>query len=154
LFLVLAMALSAYSVTIPNGTVVVVKTQSELKSSKLTMGQELIFIVGAPVKIKGKTVIEAGAAVVGIVQDAKGKQMAGIPGKFSVAIQNTTAVDGSTIQLTGNFMAGGDSEVGATVAVGVILCPLALLNQGEDGVVPAGAQTRAMTVGEYEIEVE
>jgi hypothetical protein len=31
---------------------------------------------------------------------------------------------------------------------------LALLNKGEDGALPVGAQARAMTVGAYQIEVE
>jgi hypothetical protein len=141
-----------FAATLPNSTVVVVKTQEELRASKLKAGQEIIFLTGAPVKVGGKTLIEAGAPVVGLVQDAKGKAMAGIAGRLSVAIQYTTAVDGTTIQLSGQFVSSGDSEVGGTVAVAVILCPLALLNQGEDGIVPAGAQIRAMTIGEYEIE--
>jgi len=142
---------TTFAVLLQNSTVVVIKTQDQLMSSKLKAGQELTFVVAAPVIVGGKTLIEAGAVAVGQVQDAKGAQMAGIAGKLTVTVQSVTAVDGSTVQLSGQFISQGDSEVGATVAVGVILCPLALINQGEEGVIPAGAQIRALTIGNYEI---
>ena len=146
--------LSAASVTIPNSTIVVVKTQSQLASDKLTTGQEVLFVVAANVKVKGQTVIKAGAPVFGFVQESKEAGMVGTAGKVVINIQSVTAVDGTNIALTGQFSAAEKSHVGGTVAVGVILCPLALLLQGKEGVVPVGAQIRAMTVGDYEIEVE
>ncbi len=151
LILVLSIVSASIAVTLQNSTVVVIKTQDQLMSSKLQAGQELTFLVAAPVTVNGKTLIEAGAVAVGQVQEAKGAQMAGIAGKLAVAVQYVTAVDGTTIQLSGQFLSQGDSEVGATVAVGAILCPLALVNQGEEGMVPAGAQIRALTIGTYEI---
>ena len=80
--------------------------------------------------------------------------MAGIAGKIVVSINSTVAVDGTNIALTGSFSNAAKSEVGATVAVGVILCPLALLNKGDDGIIAVGSQKRAMTIGSFEVEVE
>lgn len=144
----------AETITIPNSTVVPVRTVGQLSSGQLTMGQEVILNVAQDVKIKGKTVIKAGAPVYGSVQESKAGQMAGIAGKLVISLNSTVAVDGTNIALSGTMSNQAKSEVGATVAVGVILCPLALLNTGDDGSIPPGAQQRAMTMGSFEIDVE
>ena len=144
----------AETVTIPNSTVVPVKTVSQLSSEQLTTGQEVILNVAADVKVKGKTLIKAGSPVYGFVQESKSGQMAGIAGKLIISVNSTVAVDGTNISLSGQFSNAAKSEVGATIAVGVILCPLALLNKGNEGLIPVGAQIRAMTVGTFDIEVE
>jgi len=143
----------AETITLPNSSVVAVKTVNQLSSDQLITGQEVILNVAADVTIRGKVVIKAGAPVYGIIQESKGGQMAGIPGKIVVSVNSTIGVDGTNISLSGQFVNAAKSEVGGTVAVGAILCPLALLNTGDDGVIPVGAQIRAMTVGEYNIEI-
>ncbi len=144
----------AETITIPNGTVVPVRTMAQLSSGQLAMGQEVILNVAQDVKIKGKTVIKAGEAVFGSVQESKGGQMTGIAGTIIIALNSTVAVDGTNITLSGSFSNQGKSEVGSTVAIGLILCPLALLNTGDDGAIPIGAQKRAITMGSFEVEVE
>ena len=144
----------AETVTVQNSTVVAVRTVNQLSTAQLSLGQEVIFDVVQDVIIKGKTVIKAGTPVYGSVQEVKGSQMAGIAGKLVVSINSTVAVDGTNIALTGSFSNAAKSEVGATVAVGVILCPLALLNKGDEGIIAVGSQQRAMTIGSFEVEVE
>jgi len=146
----------AETVTIQNSTVVAVKTRSQLSTAQLSLGQEVILTVAQDVvePRTGVVVIKAGAPVYGTVQEVKGSQMAGIAGKIVVSINSTVAVDGTNIALTGSFSNAAKSQVGATVAVSVILCPLALLNKGNDGIIPVGAQQRAMTIGTFEVEVD
>ena len=134
-------------------TIVVVKSTSQLSSKKLKTGQELILSVGMDVSVKGKKVIKAGAPVICIVESAESAGMVGQAGNLTISIQSTTAVDGTTIALSGNFYTKGESKTGTSVAVGVILCPLALLCKGDEGDIPSGAQARALTMGEYQIIV-
>ena len=152
--LVLSSLLFVGTITIPNGSVVPVKTVGQLSSDQLALGQEVVLDVAQDVKIQGKVLIRAGAPVYGSVQESKGGQMAGIAGKLVIALNSTVAVDGTNVSLSGSFSNAAKSEVGATVAVGVILCPLALLNTGDDGVIPVGAQVRAMTMGSFDIVVD
>jgi len=154
IILIITLPIFAETVTIPNSTIVVVKTQEQLSSDQLTMGQEITFIVAADINIKGKTVIKANTPVIGFVQESKEAGMVGQSGRVVINAQSVAAVDGTNIALTGQFSAAAKSQVGGTVAVGVILCPLALLFEGKEGVIPVGAQIRAMTVGDHEIEVE
>ena len=154
LFFFIITSLHAEKIKLPSGTVIPVKCQDRLTGKTVKAGQSIVFYVSQDVKINDKTVIKAGAPVIGIVQESKGSQMAGISGKLTISLQSVTAVDGTNVQLTGQFLSEGSSEVGATIAVSVILCPLALLNKGGQAVIPAGAQTRGIVVGDYFIDVK
>jgi len=146
------------TITLKNSTVVVVRSSGQISSAQYKTGQEVILAVAQDVKVRSDgelvTVISAGSPVYATVQESKKGQMAGGAGSIIIGLNSTTAVDGSNIGLSGALSNSADSEVGATVAVGVILCPLFLLNKGDDGTIPVGAQLRAMTVGDYEIKVE
>ena len=148
-----AFVLPQEAVKMPASSVVVVKSKNKLSSKQLKTGQEIVLFVATDVMIKGKKVIKANAPVVCLVEDAESAGMVGQAGKLTISIQSTTAVDGTTVALSGNFFTKGESKTGTSVAVGVVLCPLALLCKGDEGDIPAGAQARALTVGEYEIAV-
>lgn len=141
------------TVKMPASTVVVVQSKSQLSSAQLKTGQQVVLYVATDVMVKGKKVVKANTPVFCIVEDAESAGMVGQGGRLTISIQSTTTIDGSTVALTGNFFTKGESKVGTSVAVGVILCPLALLCKGDDGDIPAGAQARAFTIGEYEVNV-
>ena len=143
----------AETVTLKSNTVIVVKSTNEVSTTMYKAGQDVIFVVGADVKVKGKVVIKAGATVIGNVQSSQEEEMAGGSGKIIVAVQLVETVDEQNIPISGQFVYEGKSEVGSTVAVGLILCPLVLLNKGEPGTIPVGAQIRALTISETEIEI-
>lgn len=152
--MILTSVIFAGTQTVPNGTIIPVKTVGQLSSDQLSLGQQVILHVAQDVKIGGVVIVKAGSPVYGSVQESKGGQMAGIAGKLVVALNSVVAVDGTNIVISGSLSNQAKSEVGATVAVGVILCPLALLNTGDDGVIPVGAQVRAITMGSFDIVVE
>jgi len=149
-----ATSVMAEPVRLPNSTVVVVKTTQAISSKEVQAGQEIVLVVGSSVQVNKQCVIKAGAPVVAFVDDAKGAQMAGISGRLAISFRSTVAVDGTTIPLTGQMLNSGNSEVGSTVAVGAVLCPLALLNKGESGLIAPGAEVRAMTIGDFMIDVD
>jgi hypothetical protein len=152
-FIVFSYAFALEKTTLPSSTIVVVKSASKLSSKHLKTGQEITLIVAIDVNVKGVKVIAAGSPVTCLVENAEKAGMVGQAGRLTIAIQGTTAVDGTPVALTGNFNMKGESKTGESVAVGVILCPLALLCKGEEGDIPAGAQSRALTMGETQITV-
>lgn len=154
LFLVSSFIFAQDKIKIPASTVVVVKSTRQLSSKQLKTGQEVILTVATNVNVKGNTVIKAGSPVISLVETAESAGMVGQAGRLTISIQSTTAVDGSNVSLSGNFYTKGESKTGESVAVGVILCPLALLCKGEEGDIPAGAQARALTMGEYDVVLE
>jgi hypothetical protein len=141
-------------VTLPNSTLVVVKTVNEFSAENLKTGQEITCVVALDVIIESDTLIKAGAPVFCMVEDANAAGMVGQGANLIISIQNTVSVDGKNIVLSGNFRTKGQSSTGEKVAVGVILCPFALLCKGEEATVPVGSQTRAFTIGEFKIKVK
>ena len=132
-------------------TLVVIRTSQHIDAEQFKVGATVPLDVAVDVKVDDEILIAAGAPVMAVVDDAETEGMVGQGGEISVSIQSTTAVDGTVVALTGHLRAKGESEVGGTVAVGLILCPLALLNTGEPGVIHGGRQMRAFTIGEYKI---
>ncbi len=141
-------------IPLPASTIVVVKTTNELNGAKLKAGQSITCIVAMDVSVDDVVLVKAGTPVFCQVDAAEGSGMAGTAGNLSISIQYTTTVDGKNVMLTGNFVNKGESSVGETVAVSVILCPLALLSSGDDAIIPAGTQIRAFTIGEVKVKIK
>lgn len=155
---VLLMCLSLYAqertVILPNSTLVVVKTVHEYNADNLKTGQEVMCAVAVDVNVDGDILIKAGSPVFCRVEEASATGMVGKGGNLIIALENTVAVDGRNVALSGSFRALGESSTGEKVAVGVILCPLALLCKGDEATIPVGAQTRAFTIGEAKIKLK
>ncbi len=138
-------------IKLPGQTLIVVRTTQHIDAELYKVGSTVILDVAVDVKIDDKVLIASGTPVMAVMDQAETEGMIGSGGEISLTMQSTTAVDGTVVALNGNWRAKGESEVGGTVAVGLILCPLALLNKGEPAIIIGGAQIRAFTIGEYKI---
>lgn len=141
-------------VKLSSGSLVVVKTMETYSSENMKVGQQVTLFVAMPVVVEDDTLINSGAPVFAVVQDAESSGMVGAGGEIHISFLNTIAVDGSNIPLSGNMSAKGESSTGEKVAVGVILCPLALLCSGDSADITAGMQARAFTAGDYNIKLD
>lgn len=140
-------------VKLASGSLVVVKTLETYSSEKVKVGQEVVLSVAMPVVVGEDTLINIGAPVFSIIQDAESSGMVGSGGEILISFLNTLAIDGTSIPLSGTMTAKGESSTGEKVAIGVILCPLALLCKGESAAITPGMQARAFTAGEFFINV-
>lgn len=143
----------AREVVLKETTLVPIQTKERISSKDMRAGRQVILFVERDIKVDGATVIESGAPVVAAVSDRKGAGRAGISGHITINVEYTTAVDGTAIPLKGSFNTRGESEIGGTVAVGTILCPLAFLNKGKEGIIPAGAVVRTLTLSDKTIRI-
>jgi hypothetical protein len=139
---------------LPANTVIPVKTTAELNGDNLKVGQEVICVVAMNITADDEVVIKAGTPVICQVDNAEGSGMVGSGGELAISVQSTTTVDNKNIMLTGSLRAKGESSTGSSIAIGVILCPLALLFSGDDAIIPAGTQIRAMTLAEIKVNVK
>ncbi|RME32600.1 MAG: hypothetical protein D6794_12450 [Deltaproteobacteria bacterium] len=154
LLIAAAASADARSFEIPAGTVVPVQTTAAISGNSVASGQTVGSVVVAQDVVKdGVTVIKGGTPVFATVADAEESGYVGQAGKLVINLQSTTAVDGTNVPLSGTMMVKEDSEVGVTAAASVILCPLFALNKGDEAVIPAGYQARAMTVGSVRINI-
>jgi hypothetical protein len=144
----------AQTVELKSNTPVSVKTTQSLSSENLQSGQQVTdLVVAADVRVDGETVIASGEQVIGKVTSVDDRGAVGQAGKITIDLESTTAVDGTNVPLSGSFSREGDSKMGLSIGVSVLLCPLALLIKGDEGTVPNGASTRALTVGGHDVDV-
>lgn len=137
----------AQQITMDANTVVPVRTTSAIYSDQVRNGQQVTSVsVARDVEVNDVVVIEAGTAVSAQISRASEAGRVGQPGDLTLDLQSTKAVDGTEIGLSGTFSAEGDGKVGASVAISILLCPLALLMKGDEGSVPSGTEIRALTL--------
>jgi len=150
----------AGTVEVQSGRSVVVATPVEIDSGNIATGQTLDLEVKKDVSVtdaatgQSVVIIRAGTPVVGRVLSSKGSGSVGEGGRLSITIESTEAVDGTPIDLVGSISMRGEDREGTTIALGVIFCPLFLLGEGDDAIVPAGVEVRARTTGTHFVSVE
>ncbi len=144
----------AEQVVLRERTLVPIKTTAPISSKNARLGMEITsLVVERDIKVNGSIAIKQGQVALARVTELKKTQMAGISGSVGVTVEYTTGVDGTVIPLKGSFNYSGESEVGGTVAIGIIICPFAFLNRGKEGIIPAGAVIRTITEADRNIEV-
>ena len=143
----------AETVKLKAGTFVPAVLAQTLSSEETHTGDTVNYTVGSDVIVDGKTVISAGTLIQATVSFAEEARMVGQPGKMSIRFLSTTAVDDQKILLQGSKTYVGDDETTGTVVVGVVLCPLALLNSGDEASVGEGTQRRAIVAANTNVEV-
>lgn len=134
----------AEEVTLKANTFVPVILQESISSESLSLGQDVFFTVAGDIDVSGKTVIPAGTTVIASVSDVEETGAIGAAGKIVITFLSTEAVDGTSISLRGTKVIEGKDKTTSSVVVGVVLCPLALLQKGEEASVGQGTQARAM----------
>jgi len=144
-------ALSA-EVRLPGGTAIVLTTTSSINSDTSSVGEAVTAAVTTPVVIDGVTVIASGAQAIGTVNRKEDSGMIGQSGKLTVEFTSVLAVDGTSVPIVATKTIEAKDEVAGTVVVSTLLCPLALLNEGDAAILPAGTQIRAISIGDVTID--
>ena len=143
-------------VRLPDGTRIAVRTMEPLSSATLKDGSQVTFSVVEDVVVDGEVVIKQGTPVRGTIVDAQAKRRMGRAGKLQYTVNETKAVDRTTIRLRALQDGRGDSNVTSTtvttVAVGVfvpVAAPFFLLRKGHDIVVPEGTRIDTFVDGDH-----
>lgn len=134
------------SITIPEGTEITARLESQVDSGEVKVGDAVTMDVLEDVRIENAIVIPRGAVVMGHVTAAKGARKMGRGGQLDVSFDTVSAGDGTKVPISGERSEkgkggyGGGSATGA-VAAGLFFPPAAallLLKHGHSSVIPAG----------------
>jgi hypothetical protein len=143
------------TVTLNAGTSIILETVSYLTSESLAPGMSIDFKVKYDVKAGERTVIPAGSIAKGQVMRTEMARGLGKPGYVEVQITNVTAVDGTTIPLTGgNLYQEGEDRQTEAIVLGVLICILFLTMKGKNAVIPASTEVSGITAATMSIAVE
>jgi len=146
-FAVLFSVTSVYAaeVTIEAGTPVIVTPGKTISSETVSAGQTINGSVVSDVKVDGMVVIEGGAGATISVSRVEKSGSIGEGGALRLQVDSVYAVDGQRISVSGSQSVRGEEKTTESVAVGAIICPLALLMEGEKAQLSSNAEIRAMT---------
>lgn len=131
-------------IVIDKGTEVLLKVIDKLKSSELSKGQIIQFLVEKAVKDKeGHVLIEDDAKAYGTVAQATKAGFFGTSGKLAISVDKVESFNGKDIPLTGSKGDEGSSSTGAVVAGVLFVSVLSAFFRGSNAVIPAGTIMRA-----------
>jgi hypothetical protein len=142
---------AAVEVMIPDSTEIFLSTIDELSSKTARTGDLVDLRVDEDVIVEGKKVILAGTRARAEITDARKSGFAGKSGRLTLKILSTTAVDGSKVPLLSSRGSQGGGNLGASVAVAVLVSPLGLLIKGHSANIPAGTKVRAIVDGRTKV---
>ena len=144
----------AAQVKVKAGTPVIVTPDQTISSENVSGGDTISGTVVTGVKIDGKTVIEGGAGAKLSISRVEKSGSIGEGGALQVKVDSVYSVDGQRIPVSGSKSVRGEDKTTESVAVGAILCPLALLMEGDKAELSSNTEIRAMTQTESMVRVE
>ena len=143
----------AETVSLHSGKFFYVKNIRTLMTNSLQMGDVIDLVVAEDVMVKGKTIIKSGAHATGTVIKASKKGILGKAGELSIQLDTVKAVDGTIVYLSGGRTVSGKDNSMVALSLGVLLCPLFSLMNGEEAFIQANNRIQALVVGTYNIDV-
>ncbi|PWT79999.1 MAG: hypothetical protein C5B58_12495 [Acidobacteria bacterium] len=113
---VLILALTMLAQTVPAGTHITVRTDSQINSATAHVGQSLSANLTKNLVINGKTIAKAGAPAKGKVTYVKASGRLHDPGEVTIRLTSIQLADGRTLHLSTNgFHAKGRSHTKSNV---------------------------------------
>ena len=105
-----------------------------------------------PLVINGSTVIAAETVIRLRIAELQKKKAMGRGGHISLVVMSTTAVDGSTINLSGTFDEKEAAKLAKTVGLAIVT-PWTLFMKGNEATIPAGAIFNAVIPAETRVKI-
>lgn len=143
-------------VSIPPNTKIYIETDEPIigKKKYTQAGQVVRANIWRDVVVDGQTVIEAGSSVLVRVDTLKGGRIAGRKGKMTLGAYDTTAIDGTIVDLGGGYFKEGTGRIAlsATLAA-VVFLPLIFI-KGKSAELPRGTIFDAYTKRRTDISID
>lgn len=148
--------------TLINGTIVPVRILSNINSNS-KVEQDIVAIVDRDITDStGENVLISRGTPVTMIADIQRARGVGKPGSIKLTALQTTAVNGRTIALMGNYAKEGQSRKGVALGVGLGVglcvctpCLFCLCIKGEKAEIPEGTILHNVLVnGVYKIGVD
>jgi hypothetical protein len=129
ILVLLAAGTMASAGTVPSGTHIAVRTNSQISSATAHVGQPFKANLVSDVAINGKTIAKAGAPATGKVTYAKSSGRLHAPGELTVRLTSVQVADGKTLSLSSSaFRVKGKShtksnatKIGGGAAAGALI---------------------------------
>jgi hypothetical protein len=148
-------SLSTKKITIPEGTVLKVKSLSAFDSKTVNEGDIVDFAVYEDLEINGTVAIKEGAIVNAFIESSEKAKGLGKQGSLKVQFNYTKAADGSKVPLRSTKgTLSGEGTAGSAIALAAVVSPLFLLKKGKEAKVTQGKMMEAYVSRDVIINVK
>lgn len=148
-------SLSTKKITIPEGTVIKVKSLSAFDSKTVSEGDIVDFAVFEDLEINGTVAIKEGAIVNAFIESSEKAKGLGKQGNLKVQFNYTKAADGSKVPLRSTKgTLSGEGTAGSAIALAAVVSPLFLLKKGKEAKVTQGKMMEAYVSRDVIISVK
>lgn len=116
MFLLIVFAVSALAQTVPAGTHITVRTDSQINSASAHVGQSFHANLVRDLVVNGKTIAKAGTPAKGKITYTKSSGRLHAPGQVTIRLTSIQLADGKNLQVsTSGFRAKGKSHTKSNV---------------------------------------
>lgn len=147
----------AKTVTLEEGTLVLVKNPDLIKAADVDQGAVVNLVVAEDVIVDERAVIKKGTPVKGKVLSVSEEARMGMSGMLMIQLISTKTIDGTTISLTGKAAKGMSitevTEGGMKAGCLMGICPFFMFLKGEAADIPANSVFKSRTDKEYKITI-
>lgn len=148
-------SLATKKITIPEGTVLRVKSLSAFDSKTVSEGDIVDFAVFEDLEINGIVVIKEGAIVNAYIETSEKAKGLGKQGSLKVQFNYTKAADGSKVPLRSTKgTLSGEGTSGSAIALAAVVSPLFLLKKGKEAKVTQGKMMEAYISRDVQVNLK
>lgn len=140
-------------VRISSGTPVSVVFAQEIRTSEFSLGRRVDVRAASDLVVGGVVVVLEGSPVEAVVVERSAPGVVGAPGSLGVDFISTSAVDGQTILLSGQWEVRGRDQTVESIGITSFFCCLGLFIRGEDVKIAERTIARAFVEAPVDVEI-
>lgn len=139
---------NAVTCVLPRGRVVDVRFPTALCPRELRADCAIDLEIAHDVRVDDALVFVEGALARGRVESVRKRQAAGYPAQLTIVVESATAVDGTSVPLTGVYSTVGQDRHVEAAGIALFFCVCGLLIPGEDVLIDKGTVVPCFVAGD------
>ena len=140
---------SIKSIKIEEGTIIIVKSMSNISSKTITYGQSLDFVCADDIFVNNNLLIKKNTNIKAKVEKIDNAKILGKEGVLEIKFNSIAAIDGQYIPIEAVYGKSKGSNISNTaVNLSILFSPLFLLIKGKEAEIPIGSSMEVYTTRE------
>lgn len=146
---------STKSLKLEEGTIIVVKSMSNISSKTISYGESLDFVCADDIFVDNKLVFKKNSNIKAKVEKIDNAKILGKEGVLEIKFNSLTAIDGQEIPIEAVYgKLKGSNITGTAVNLSIFLSPLFLFLKGKEAEIPIGSTMEVYTTRESFIRTQ
>ncbi len=146
---------STKSLKLEEGTIIVVKSMSNISSKTISYGESLDFVCADDIFVNNKLIFKKNSNIKAKVEKIDNAKILGKEGVLEIKFNSLTAIDGQEIPIEAVYgKLKGSNITGTAVNLSIFLSPLFLFLKGKEAEIPIGSTMEVYTTRESFIRIQ